>query len=60
MSWHLYGCAADIQTFGLDSTDQDDFWTNLKALAERLGFDYVEKKIESGVGHVHVEFHFCQ
>lgn len=59
-SWHQYGCAADIQTFGADSIAQDDFWRKLADLADTLGFDYVEPKNLSKVGHVHVEFHFCQ
>ncbi len=59
-SWHLFGCAADIQTFGDDAAARDEFWTKLASLADSLGFDYVEPQAESGVGHVHVEFHFCQ
>ena len=57
-SWHLYECAADIQTFGANAGAQHEFWNDLRQLAETLGFT-VERLKQSGVGHVHVEFHFC-
>jgi hypothetical protein len=55
VSWHMWGCAADLQTFPQGGSPQQyKFWHELTALARRLGFD-TEPLREALVGHVHVE-----
>lgn len=55
VSWHMWGCAADLQTFPTDkSAKQYVFWQALNGLAVELGFDTEDLK-HSLVGHVHVE-----
>jgi hypothetical protein len=55
VSWHMWGCAADLQTFPQGGTrEQYDFWHELTKLARRHGFD-TEPLGQALVGHVHVE-----
>ena len=55
VSWHMWGCAADLQTFPRGGrTQQYKFWHELTALAKELGFD-TEPLAQALVGHVHVE-----
>jgi hypothetical protein len=62
-SWHMYGCAADLQTFphpaGTDTASviykrAFKYWTTLRDLADSLDFQ-TESLRRGGVGHVHVE-----
>jgi hypothetical protein len=55
VSWHMWGCAADLQTFPQGGAkEQYEFWHELTALARELGFD-TEPLAQALVGHVHVE-----
>jgi hypothetical protein len=55
VSWHMWGCAADLQTFPQDgSAKQYKFWHELDALARKQGWD-TESLEQAKVGHVHVE-----
>jgi hypothetical protein len=55
VSWHMWGCAADLQTFPQGgSRQQYKFWHELTALAKANGFD-TEPLRQALVGHVHVE-----
>jgi hypothetical protein len=55
VSWHMWGCAADLQTFPQDgSAEQYKFWHELDALARKQGWD-TESLEQAKVGHVHVE-----
>ena len=65
-SWHMYGCAADLQTFpvhpGPDTSTvayhhARAYWDDLSSLADSLQFG-IEPLKESGIGHVHVH-RFC-
>ena len=54
-SWHMWGCAADLQTFPQDgSKAQYKFWHELNDLAVEQGWD-TESLGQAKVGHVHVE-----
>lgn len=59
-SWHIYGCAADLQTFpfprtgAADTTAAESYWTKLATLARKKNFQ-IEARSASGIGHVHVE-----
>jgi hypothetical protein len=55
VSWHMWGCAADLQTFPQGGSEQQyKFWHELTALAKANGFD-TEPLGQALVGHVHVE-----
>jgi hypothetical protein len=55
VSWHMWGCAADLQTFPQGgSREQYVFWHELTELAKEHGFD-TEPLSKALVGHVHVE-----
>jgi hypothetical protein len=55
VTWHMWGCAADLQTFPRDgSARQYTFWHELNALAVESGWD-TEDLVHAKVGHVHVE-----
>ena len=55
VSWHMWGCAADLQTFPQGGAkEQYAFWHALTALARKHGFD-TEPLAQALVGHVHVE-----
>jgi len=64
-SRHMFGCAADLQTFpaGLskstatatDSLHAKDFWKGLKMVADSAHYFWVEPMKMSGIGHVHVQ-----
>lgn len=55
VSWHMWGCAADLQTFPPDgSAAQVEFWEELTSQAVEMGFD-IESLAQAGKGHVHVE-----
>ncbi len=55
VSWHMWGCAADLQTFPQGGAqEQYAFWRALTALARKHGFD-TEPLAHALVGHVHVE-----
>jgi hypothetical protein len=59
VSWHMWGCAADLQTYPTGTTAKEKaarlkFWTDLSNLAKDKGWD-VEPFDASTVSHVHVE-----
>lgn len=55
VTWHMWGCAADLQTFPRDgSARQYAFWHALNDLAVENGWD-TEDLQHAKVGHVHVE-----
>lgn len=55
VTWHMWGCAADLQTFPADGSEQQkDFFKELRNLAEEVGFQ-TEAMDQSLPGHVHVE-----
>jgi hypothetical protein len=55
VSWHMWGCAADLQTFPQDgSAEQYKFWHELNDLAVSQGWR-TESLEQAKVGHVHVE-----
>jgi hypothetical protein len=55
VTWHMWGCAADLQTFPRDgSAKQYAFWHALNDLAVENGWD-TEDLDHAKVGHVHVE-----
>ncbi|MDQ6635798.1 MAG: hypothetical protein M3Z10_13690 [Gemmatimonadota bacterium] len=55
VTWHMWGCAADLQTFPADGSDrQYTFWHALNDLAVERGWD-TEDLVHAKVGHVHVE-----
>ncbi|MFL5608167.1 MAG: hypothetical protein ACJ8AD_17070 [Gemmatimonadaceae bacterium] len=55
VTWHMWGCAADLQTFPRDGSErQYTFWHALNDLAVERGWD-TEDLGHAKVGHVHVE-----
>jgi hypothetical protein len=59
ISWHMWGCAADLQTFPVGKTAAEKaarlkFWNDLSRFAKAKGWD-VEPFEASTVSHVHVE-----
>jgi hypothetical protein len=55
VTWHMWGCAADLQTFPRDGSEkQYTFWHALNDLAVENGWD-TEDLDHAKVGHVHVE-----
>ena len=59
VTWHMWGCAADLQTFPTGKTAPEKaarlaFWNELSKLAKGQGWD-VEPFDASTVSHVHVE-----
>jgi hypothetical protein len=55
VTWHMWGCAADLQTFPRDGSEkQYTFWHALNDLAVENGWDTEDLK-HAKVGHVHVE-----
>jgi hypothetical protein len=55
ISLHMWGCAADLQTFPRNgSPAQYKYWDELAALARELELG-VEPQRRSLVGHVHVQ-----
>jgi hypothetical protein len=55
VTWHMWGCATDLQTFPTDESDrQYAFWHALNDLAVERGWD-TEDLAHAKVGHVHVE-----
>ena len=59
-SYHMYGCAADLQTYPTsrtapaDSISAETYWSTLSGLATKMGFE-IEARDQSGLGHVHVQ-----
>lgn len=59
-SWHMYGCAADLQTFPFPRSDStrtaaaESYWLKLSTVARQRKFQ-IESRPQSGAGHVHVE-----
>jgi hypothetical protein len=55
VTWHMWGCAADLQTFPRDGSEkQYTYWHALNDLAVENGWD-TEDLDHAKVGHVHVE-----
>jgi hypothetical protein len=55
VTWHMWGCAADLQTFPRDGSEKQYlFWHALNDLAVERGWD-TEDLAHAKVGHVHVE-----